>query len=244
MTTHIVLPTSLSVRLYPRATADSTVLGVLSKGIIIEELDADKDRAWLRCRVGALEGWVSNTYLLREAAYRANTWMPMAYNEFGVAETPGSSNHPRIDLYLAAIGLAGKKEEDNSWCSGFAKWCMLQARLANANVPDPKAIHSGARSWHKSAWGKDVTISAPLGSVVVLWRRRGVNEPGATEADRTGTPEQVRAKGTGGHVGFLASPFRSGDTQISLLGGNQNNRVCKASYALGKDYGLLSIRGL
>jgi hypothetical protein len=54
----------------------------------------------------------------------------------------------------------------------------------------------------------------------------------------------ILAKGTGGHVGFLVSPFRNGDTQISLLGGNPSNRVCKASAALGNDYGLLSIRGL
>jgi hypothetical protein len=244
MTTHIVLPTSLNVRMYPRATADSTVLGVLPKGTLIEEIDADKDRAWLRCRIGTLEGWVSNIYLLREAAYNATPWMPIACNEFGVAETPGSKNHPRIDLYLASISLAGKKEEDNSWCSGFAKWCVTQSRLANSKVPDPKSIHSGARSWHKTGWGTDATSNAPLGSVVVLWRRRGLNEPGAALADKTGIPNEVLAKGTGGHVGFLASPFQAGNTQITLIGGNQSDRVCKDTYPLGNSYGLLSMRGI
>lgn len=244
MITHITMPTSLNVRIHPRTTTDSTKIGVLAKGTLIQELDANQDRSWLRCRVGTLEGWVSNDYLLREHAYRANPWMPIAYNEFGVAETSGNTNHPRIDLYLSTVGLAGKKEEGNSWCSGFAKWCMLQALQANAKIPDPKAVHSGARSWHKTAWGLDLTASAPVGSIVVLWRRRGPNEPGATEADKTGTPQQVLAKGTGGHVGFLSSPFRAGDTHISLLGGNQSNQVCKATYPLGNEYGLLSIRGM
>jgi uncharacterized protein (TIGR02594 family) len=242
MTTHITLPTSLNVRIHPRATADSTVLGVLPKGTLIDELDANEDRSWLRCRIGTLEGWVSNKYLLREAAYRANAWMPVAYNEFGVAETPGNRNHPRIDLYLATIGLAGKAEENNSWCSGFAKWCMLQARLADPSTPNPKNITSGARSWHTSKWGTDMTAGAPLGSVVVLWRRREANEDGGKDQARS--VAQVISAGTGGHVGFLAEPFNAGVQKVTLLGGNQGNQVSKSTYDFGNNYGLLSIRSL
>jgi hypothetical protein len=124
------------------------------------------------------------------------------------------------------------------------KWCVAQARLNNPIVPDLKKISAAARSWHLQKWGTDVTLKAPLGGIVVLWRRREAMEPGFTEVDKNGSPEQVLAKGTGGHVGFLASPFKSGDTQIILMGGNQKNQVCKSTYQLGNDYGLLSIRGL
>ncbi len=242
MTTHVVLPTTLNVRIQPRATPDSTVLGVLPKGTVINELDANEDRTWLRIRISTLEGWVSNKYLLREAAYRANSWMAKASNEFGVAETPGSTNHPHIDAYLAVVGLTGQEEENNSWCSAFAKWCVAQAVLSDAKTPSPKKISSAARSWHAANWGVDMTGKAPLGSIVVLWRRRGAREDGGKDQARN--VEQVISAGTGGHVGFLAKPFKQGDQKITLLGGNQGNKVGKSTYDFGKDYGLMSIRSL
>lgn len=240
MTNHIVLPSTLNVRASPRATADSTVLGVLPFGSVIEELDANADRTWLRVRVGTLEGWTSNRYLLRDDAYRAFPWVTEAVREFGVAEIPGPANNRRIQAYLAVVG-AGADDETISWCSAFAKWCVMQARAQNTAIPEVKKIHSGARSWHKSNWGSDVTAKAPLGSIVVLWRRRSANEGDPKDATRT--PDQVKKDGTGGHVGFLAEPFNTGDSTITLLGGNQSNQVCKSEYKLGVDYGMLSIRG-
>lgn len=241
---HVVLPTALNVRAAPNATSDSTILGVLSLGTVIEELDADADRSWLRVRVGTLEGWASNKYLLDDRAYQSFPWMAHAVGEFGVAEVPGAKVNRRIEAYLAAGGASGANDDTTAWCSGFAKWCVLQARAGNKHIPDMKNINLAARSWFLQGWGADVTTSAPLGSVVVLWRRRGSNEPGATAADRNGTPEQVKTQGTGGHVGFLAAPYKAGDADIELLGGNQGNKVSKQRYSHGTGYGLLGMRGL
>lgn len=242
MTNHIVLSTSLNVRSSPRATADSTILGVLPFGSVIEELDANADRSWLRIRVGMLEGWVSYRYLLLDEAYQASPWMAKAVAEFGVTEVSGPGSNRRIQAFLATTPGAGSSDE-TAWCSAFAKWCVLQARALNDNIPDLKKISTGARSWHQTNWGTDLTATAPLGSIVVLWRRREPNESGGAQ-DNVRTPGQVKKSGTGGHVGFLAEPFHAGDSQITLLGGNQKNCVCKSSYALGNNYGLLSIRGL
>lgn len=244
MTTHLVLPSALNVRAYPRATEDSTILGVLPFGAVIEELDANADRTWLRARVGTLEGWVSNKYLLRDEAHQTYPWMAHATREFGVAEIPGALINRRIEAYFSVAGAPDANDDTTAWCSAFAKWCVLQARTQDGSIPDVKKINLSARSWHKHSWGIDVTTSTPLGAVAVLWRRRHPLESGSTEADRTGKPSEVLAQGSGGHVGFLAEPYKAGDKSITLLGGNQNNQVCKAKYGLGKDYGLLSLRGI
>jgi uncharacterized protein (TIGR02594 family) len=242
MTHHIVLCTTLNVRAQPRATSDSVITAVLPAGTAVEELDANADRSWLRIRLNAIEGWVNNRYLCRKEAYANYPWLSVAASEFGIAEISGPDHNPRIQTYLGTV-VSKDVSDETSWCSAFAKWCVLQARHSNLKIPDPKKVNSAARSWHLGNWGSDVSAQAPLGGIVVLWRRRTATEPGFTEADRNGTPEQVLAKGSGGHVGFLASPYKPGDTHISLLGGNQSNRVCKATYQLGHDYGLLSIRG-
>jgi uncharacterized protein (TIGR02594 family) len=238
MTSHVVLATSLNLRTDPRVK--SKKLGDFPLGTLVEELNANADRSWLRVRIGTVEGWMNNGYLLRTESYRARPWLPIAVREYGVEEVVGKFSNPRIDEYLTTVGASG---DETSWCSAFAKWRVLQARASHPTKPDLKKVNAAARSWHLGSWGADVTATAPLASIVVLWRRRKATEPGFTEVDRSGTPEQVQAKGSGGHVGFLASPYRPGDTQISLLGGNQSNRVCKATYQLGHDYGLLSIRG-
>lgn len=243
MIQHIVLPTSLNLRAHPRATQDSAILAVMPMGTLVDEIDASVDRSWLRVRHDAFEGWMNNLYLLRFDAYMASPWMRTAIAEFGVAEVAGSKHNPRIQQYLATV-MGGKTADETSWCSAFAKWCVLQQSVQHGNIPDLKKITSGARSWHTTKWGNEVTAAAPLGGIVVLWRRRGADEGGATQADITGTPQDVLRDGSGGHVGFLTSPYKPGDTKITLLGGNQSNQVCKMAFALGNSYGLLSIRGV
>lgn len=242
MKSHVVLATSLNLRTAPHVD-NTAILAALPLGTLVEELDANADRSWLRVRLGALEGWMNNSYLLRADAYSACPWLPIAVGEFGVAEVAGIENNPRIQTYLATV-IGGEVADETAWCSAFAKWCVLQARANHPKIPVLKKITASARSWHSSQWGNDVTASAPLGSVVVLWRRRNPTEKGATEADRSGTAQQVQDKGNGGHAGFLASPFKPGDTQINLIGGNQNNRVCKDTYPLGNNYGVLCIRSV
>lgn len=242
MTFHIVMATSLNLRSEP-IVDDKTKLAEFPLGTQVEEMEAKPDRSWLRVRVGTMQGWMNNRHLLRAESYHAHPWLPIAVREYGVgvAEVAGTGSNPRIDEYLATVGAS---DDETAWCSAFAKWCVLQARASNPAIPAPTKITAAARSWHISQWGKDVTASAPLGSVVVLWRRRESDEKAFTDVDKNGSADEVRTLGTGGHVGFLASPFKTGEAQISLLGGNQSNRVCKETYTLGKDYGLLSIRSV
>jgi hypothetical protein len=241
---HIVLPAALNVRAFPRTTKDSTILGVLPLGAVIQELDADENRTWLRVRVGSLEGWASNRYLLDDRVHQGFPWMLHAAKEIGVAELAGAPVNRRIEAYFSSVGAKGKNDDTTAWCSAFVTWCVLQARAQTPSIPNTTGIGLGARAWHTQSWGADVTALAPLGCIAVLWRRRGSTEPGATGADKSGTPDQVMKSGTGGHVGFLAEPFKPGDHKVVLLGGNQNNQVCKQTYNFGAQFGLLSLRGV
>lgn len=45
-----------------------------------------------------------------------------------------------------------------------------------------------------------------------------------------------------GHVGFLAEPFREGDSRVVLLGGNQNDCVCIAKFPISQLLGFRSVR--
>jgi uncharacterized protein (TIGR02594 family) len=241
MHSHVSLPSSLNIRSKPMATPESTIVAVLPTGSVVDEMDANADRSWLRIRFGAVEGWCSNSYLLRLEAYKSFPWVVEAAREFGVAEIPGSKNNPRIQAYLATTGGAAENET-TAWCSAFAKWCVLRAQSNTVNIPSLTKITAAARSWSKTKWGIDLAKPPALGSVVVLWRRREASEDNGKDTNRT--PEQVVADGTGGHVGFLCEPFSEGDQSIVLLGGNQSNRVCKDKYTLGQDYGILSFRGI
>lgn len=111
----------------------------------------------------------------------------------------------------------GGAPDETPWCSSFVNYCVEQAGFIGT---DSKA----ARSWHDTDWGRVVT-AAPAEGDVVVWRRVGAGQ-------------------NGGHVGFFISRDDSG---ITVLGGNQSNKVCIRSFPengpLGSfTYTLLSIR--
>jgi uncharacterized protein (TIGR02594 family) len=132
-----------------------------------------------------------------------------------VREIPGAENNPRITMYHATTS-GGAAPDETAWCSSFVNYCVQQAGLRGTNS-------KWARSWHESAWGRDVTQSPQEGDIVV-WRRQGHGDDG-------------------GHVGF----YIDGDqTTIQVLGGNQGNRISMARYprngVMTFTYTLLSIR--
>jgi lysozyme family protein len=72
-----------------------------------------------------------------EAGSFSEVLLRVAAGELGVQEHPANSNSgPRVDEYLASLGLA----PGNSWCAAFLYWCFEQAakRLGLAN-PLPRA---------------------------------------------------------------------------------------------------------
>jgi uncharacterized protein (TIGR02594 family) len=115
-------------------------------------------------------------------------WLAIARAELGVC------GPPRIDEYLATVGLAGGA--GHAWCSGFLEWTLARCGI--------RGTGSGlARSW--LAWGRE--SSERVGAVAVLWR----DDPTSWK----------------GHVGFVVAGTADA---ITLLGGNQDDRVCEKAY--------------
>ncbi|NJS37486.1 MAG: hypothetical protein HC765_15540, partial [Brachymonas sp.] len=103
---------------------------------VIEELDANEDRSWLRVRVGTLEGWASNKYLLRDEAHQAFPWVSQAVREFGVKELPGVAVNRRIQAYLSTVGAGDKNDDTTSWCSAFANgaFCRRERKTSRLQM--------------------------------------------------------------------------------------------------------------
>ena len=46
-----------------------------------------------------------------------------ALSQYGVKETPDTTDHPQIVKYFTELGYDGKKlKEDTAWCSAFVNW--------------------------------------------------------------------------------------------------------------------------
>lgn len=111
----------------------------------------------------------------------------------------------------------GTAPDETAWCSSFVNYCVEQAGFTGTDS-------KWARSWHDAGWGQGVT-GAPAEGDIVVWRRVGNGDDG-------------------GHVGFFVSRDATG---ITVLGGNQSDKVCIQRYpengVLGRfTYSLLSIR--
>lgn len=134
-------------------------------------------------------------------------WMRIAIAEKGVSEIKGSQHNRRIIEYHAATGLAAK-EDEVAWCASFVNWCLKQAGIQGNN---------SARAKDFGTWGRGLDTPR-YGCIVHLHRApKGVD-------GRTGSS-------SGNHVAFFISQTA---THITLLGGNQGNRVRESSYPLSQ----------
>jgi uncharacterized protein (TIGR02594 family) len=90
--------------------------------------------------------------------------------------------------------------DETPWCSAFANWVMKQAGIQGTG-------RANARSW--LTWGEsDACLVRPFfGAVTILWRGQ--------------------RNGWQGHVAFYVGEWQG---KLSLLGGNQNNKVCIKEY--------------
>jgi uncharacterized protein (TIGR02594 family) len=137
-----------------------------------------------------------------------------------VQEIPGSQHNPRIVMYHASTST-GAAADEVAWCSSFVNYCVEKAGLIGTDS-------KWAMSWHDVQWGQVVTAAPQDGDIVVFRRRSG------------GAQGDI----IGGHVAFWVSDL--GD-KISVLGGNQSNRIKISHYPknglMGANhYELLSIR--
>lgn len=135
----------------------------------------------------------------------------------GIAEVPGTADNPRIRLYHSTT-QGGADHDETAWCSSFANYCVEQAGFVGTKS-------KWARSWHDSDWGHAVANADAKDGDVVVFSRVGGGQ-------------------NGGHVGFYISQDATG---VSVLGGNQSNRICIQRYPKSGVFGpftykLLSIR--
>lgn len=137
----------------------------------------------------------------------AAPWMRVANAEKGVSEIAGRGANQRIVAYHATTGL-GARSDEVPWCSSFVNWCLDQVGIRGTNS-------AAAASW--SPWGQAVE-DPRYGAIVHIFRKpRGVD--GSTGSS------------SGNHVAFLVGRTA---THISLLGGNQSNRVRVSNFPLSQ----------
>ena len=134
-------------------------------------------------------------------------WMRVALAEEGVREIVGRQHTRRIVEYHSVTSLAAK-EDEVPWCASFVNWCLQKVGIRGNN---------SARARDFGSWGQKLD-QPRYGCVVHLFKSpRGVD-------GRTGSS-------SGNHVAFFVGQTT---TQVSLLGGNQGNRVRISNYPLNQ----------
>lgn len=136
----------------------------------------------------------------------------------GTAEVPGAASNPAV-LAMLKLDQSWPGGDEIAWCSAYVNYvCWL------LGLPRSKSL--AARSWLKVGTPVSLTQAEPGFDVVVLSRGSGA-QPG---------PEVLAAPG---HVGFY---LRADGTQVSILAGNQGNKVSEQAFPLSKLLGIRRLR--
>lgn len=142
-------------------------------------------------------------------------WYDIACAEHGITETSVAGKHnKRILEYHASTTLKARTDEV-PWCSSFVNWVMSQSGIKGTN-------NALAKSW--ATWGMEASIPFK-GAIAVIKRKNRTSDL------RTGSS-------TGYHVGFyeISTP-----ATITLLGGNQSNKVKSSTFYL-RSYEIIAYR--
>jgi uncharacterized protein (TIGR02594 family) len=132
----------------------------------------------------------------------APPWVTVAHGELGQRDYPGPQYNPRVVEYLATTDQA-TNDDETSWCSAFANWCMIKAG-------QPGTGKAAARSW--LTYGEALSQPRP-GCIVVLWRE---------------SPQSWK-----GHVGFFDGWDTGGRVRLlagNQGGGTDWDEVCVTSF--------------
>ncbi|MFY9479163.1 MAG: TIGR02594 family protein [Aquabacterium sp.] len=89
-------------------------------------------------------------------------WIDNARKYIGVKEIPGPTHNPIILGFWRLAKLAGIKNDEIPWCSGFA--CAV---MEEAGIRSPRT--DGAKNW--LGWG--VALPSPVYGCIVVFRRPG-----------------------------------------------------------------------
>ncbi len=87
-------------------------------------------------------------------------WLVLAWEDLGIAETPGPRHTERVVRYYADVGHAQVADDETAWCAAFLGSC-----LERAGVPSTRSLL--ARSY--LAWGEPAAAASP-GTIAVLSR--------------------------------------------------------------------------
>ena len=147
------------------------------------------------------------------------TAFDIAQRFVGVRELPGQLRNPQI---MAMLQLDADWPEDDSvaWCSAFVNYIAWLLRL-------PRSKSLRARSWlqvGRPIFGKELRVGW---DIAILTREGASMDPNVLDAP--------------GHVGFYAGFDRYPPQQfenIYILGGNQSDSVCVATFPVGRIVGL------
>jgi uncharacterized protein (TIGR02594 family) len=142
-------------------------------------------------------------------------WLRLAQQEamMGREEIHGPLHNSHILNYGKAVTHSVTTDEI-PWCSNFINWLFMQLDM-------PRTGSAMARYWLE--WGIPLTSPA-LGCVAIL-SRGPLPQPGK---------EVIEAQG---HVGLLTDMLEP--NSVTLLGGNQGDKVCERTYPLDQ---LLDLR--
>ena len=144
------------------------------------------------------------------------TLLDLARAEAGVAEVKGAKHNPRIVGWLTRVGAWADKDEV-PWCSAFVDEIAHRGGCCTSNS-------LRARSWLAVGEGV-VAAKAQPGMDIVIFNRGGPHDASIIDAP--------------GHVAFFVAHERSHEADapgqlpdlMTVLGGNQGDKVCEAVYS-------------
>jgi uncharacterized protein (TIGR02594 family) len=193
-----VTTVALNVRLAPSTT--SKILGHVIKDQVIVKIAETPDAQWIRHKENLVEGWSSKKYLSKltgDVPVGEFPWLPIADNEYGVIEFPGTEHNPRVLEYLATVTNIGphwRSQDETAWCSAFVNWCVEEAGY----VGTKSAL---SVSWLN--WGKK--IDTPVKGCIAVFSREGGGHCGF----------------------YIDETPTLSETYIRILGGNQDHMETK-----------------
>ncbi len=137
-------------------------------------------------------------------------WLEIARRDMqrGILEIAGRKHHPRILEYHDRTSLDASTDEV-PWCAS-AVCCWLEE--------SDRSSTGSARARSFLKWG--TRLSEPAFGCITIIKRGGRNQPG---------PDVINAMG---HVAIFID--MNTPTEMTLLGGNQGDRVCERSYSLDR----------
>ena len=133
-------------------------------------------------------------------------WYPIAKAEYGVSENTLIDKHNKRIIEFHSTTTLRATTDEVPWCSSFVNWVMIKAGYKGTN----SAL---AKSWLK--WGRK--MNSPREGAIVVVKRKNKKTDSSTGSS------------TGYHVAFFV---RKTSTHITLLGGNQGNKVKESNYRL------------